>query len=176
VLNGAAPSNHAADGRFQVGNKAGVGNPHNRRIAQLKSELLCVAEGRLPKVVAALYAKAEVGDVPSAELILRYSLGRPSPAVDVDRVTSGLDEVALLMARPYMTEVLLAALEAMEPSVAAEYLRLANASHGDPTACVGTPGEDDPDADPDDGAGVTERFQLLATLRTELLRARAARS
>jgi hypothetical protein len=150
-----------------------VGNPHNRRVAQLKTQLLGVAEARLPKVVSALFDRAEVGDVQAAELIFKYALGRPSPGVDVDRVTSGLDELQLLLARPFALQVVLSGLEAVTPGVACQFLNAAHAARTDPMSALGdTDGGDDDDLGE---GGVDPRFALLLALKQAALFSRAAR-
>jgi hypothetical protein len=136
--------------------------------------LLTVAETRLGRVVASLFDQAEAGNVQACELVLRYALGRAAPAVDVDRVTSGLDEVRLMLQRPFGMELVLYAMEAFPPAVALEFLKAAHSAKADPTASMGTTGGDD-DRDDDESGWVKERFSLLAALKAVLLRHRAAR-
>ncbi len=80
-----AGSGRAADGRFRKGNRGGPGNPFNRRIAELRRELMEAVSERLPKMVGALMDKAEAGDVAAIKVALEYSIGKPLPAVDPDR-------------------------------------------------------------------------------------------
>jgi hypothetical protein len=168
--NGAAPANHAVNGRFIAGNKAAVGNPHARRVARLKGQLLNVAETRLPRVVQAMYDKAEQGDVQAAELIFKYSLGRPSPGLDVDRVTSGLDELRLLLAAPLDAELMLAGANGVSVAEAVAFLRgVAAAKAKKPLAFL----DDADDADGEDGEG--GKLPVVHRLRERVLASRAAK-
>jgi hypothetical protein len=171
--NGSIPAppadRRAADGTYARGTKGGPGNPYAKRVAALKTLLLDAVESRLPKVVAALLDRAEAGDTAAVLIALKYSLGRPSPAVDVDRVTSGLDELRLLLRRPLGLELVLSAMESFPPAVAVEFLQRAAVVKTDPLTCMG--GTDDDDPDDDDGA-TSSRLDLLAALKGEALKAR----
>jgi hypothetical protein len=130
--------------------------------------LLDVAEARLPKVIAALFDRAEQGDTVAIEIVLRYSLGKPLPAPDPDRLD--LDEVRLLFQRPLAEQLLMAAACAVPADLAANWLRLAAAVRGD-RALQPDPEEDDDDpaADPD----AIARAAALCRLRDQILQARA---
>jgi hypothetical protein len=76
-----------ADGRFTKGWKGGPGNPFARRVAALRSVLLDVVdEAQLRKIACRLAVMAELGDVAAAKLVFLYTLGKPAPAVDPDRL------------------------------------------------------------------------------------------
>ncbi len=70
-------------GRFVAGCAGGPGNPHSRRVNQLRSALLdAVDEADIREIAAALVADARGGDVQAAREILRRVLG-PPVAVDI---------------------------------------------------------------------------------------------
>src|SRR5688572_9300560 len=84
---GAAPPNHGPLGRFASGNKAGNGNPFARQVAQLKVAVLkFMTEDKLAKILEAVFAQACEGNLAAARLLLQYSLGQPSKAVEPDRL------------------------------------------------------------------------------------------
>jgi hypothetical protein len=94
-------------GRFTAGNRAGRGNPHARRMAALRQAFLSVAtEDRMRELGEAMYAAAVAGDWHAAGLFLRFVIGRPSDAVDPDRVD--LDEWQLRRDGPNFSDVLAA--------------------------------------------------------------------
>ncbi|WP_428937281.1 hypothetical protein [Fontivita pretiosa] len=67
-----------ANGRFAAGNPGGPGNPHARRVARLRAELLrAVTPQDLRNVIAALLRKARRGDVPAIRELLQRLLGPP---------------------------------------------------------------------------------------------------
>lgn len=67
-----------ATGRFAVGNRAGKGNPHARRIARLRAEVLrAVGPREIRAVVHALGQLALAGDVTAAREILNRAIGTP---------------------------------------------------------------------------------------------------
>src|SRR5687767_15952779 len=81
------PRDHGPLGRFALGNKAGKGNPFARQVAQLKSAVLqFMSVGKLQQILEALFARACQGDLAAAKLLLQYSLGQPSRAVEPDRM------------------------------------------------------------------------------------------
>src|SRR5262245_50653088 len=90
---GAVPKN--ADGRdlksgqFTAGNTAAVGhvNPTARARAELQRALVAAVRAEdISALAKTLLENAKGGDVPSAELLLKYVLGRPAPAADPDRL------------------------------------------------------------------------------------------
>jgi hypothetical protein len=65
-------------GRFGAGNKYARGNPHARRVARLRAELLrAVTPEDLRDVVVALLNQAKAGDVAAAKELLQRLLGPP---------------------------------------------------------------------------------------------------
>jgi hypothetical protein len=103
---------HDQRGRFTKGNPGGHGNPFARQVAALRSALLAaVTTDDIAAVARALLARAKEGDVPAAKLLLAYSLGKPAPVPEPDRLdhdewqryreTAGLmNEVAPLLGCP----------------------------------------------------------------------------
>ena len=68
----------SAGGRFGPGNKYALGNPHARRVARLRAELLrAVQPEDLREVVGALLTQAKSGDVAAAKELLQRLLGPP---------------------------------------------------------------------------------------------------
>ena len=83
------------NGRFAPGNRFANGNPHARRIGQLRSALL---EAVTPDDVMAIARKmvemAKAGDIQAAREVLLRVLGRPQEADLIERLER-LEEVAL---------------------------------------------------------------------------------
>ncbi len=70
-------SDHDNRGRFTAGNKAGRGNPHHRRVAELRAKMLeRVTPDDLTAVVEALVNKAKAGDTAAVKLLLDRVFGR----------------------------------------------------------------------------------------------------
>jgi len=108
VLNGEtdkAKNDRGTDGRFSPGNKAACGNPHNRRVARLRSVLLdAVSDDDLEAVARKLVVLAKRGDVGAAKLLLAYLIGKPAAAPDPDL----LDKAEWLLAQEGPPNTLLA--------------------------------------------------------------------
>ncbi len=69
--------NHDGRGRFAKGNKAGRGNPHHRRVAELRATMLeRVTPDDIAAVVEALVSKAKSGDSAAIKLLLDRVFGR----------------------------------------------------------------------------------------------------
>lgn len=65
-------------GRFGKGNKFSLGNPHSRRVAQLRSAIFAaVTEKDLRELMRSLLANAMQGDTAAAKLVLAYAVGAP---------------------------------------------------------------------------------------------------
>jgi len=117
-----AGADRGANGRFVAGNKASCGNPHARRVAQLRSVFLSAATPeKMQRLAEALFRQAEAGDVAAARLVLAYTLGQPGPAGDPDALD--LDEWKLAAAMPDQAEFLATVLFGSEPAQALELLR-----------------------------------------------------
>src|SRR5690606_7773429 len=74
-------------GRFTKGNSWGHGNPFARQTAQLRKAFVSMLTPQdMMDVAAAMLIKAKAGDVAAARLLSAYSIGRPGPAEDPDRL------------------------------------------------------------------------------------------
>jgi hypothetical protein len=104
-----APSPTAVNGRdacgkFAKGNKLAKGNPHARRVAALKTSFLdAITPERMKELALALHARALGGDVAAAQLLLRYTLGKPDSPVNPDRVD--LDAYRLVKESPWLSDL-----------------------------------------------------------------------
>src|SRR5262245_9634642 len=76
-----------AKGKFTKGNHGGPGNPYARRVAKLRQLLLsAVTDEVLGSIVEKLIDMAKGGDLAAIKLVLAYSIGKPGPCVDPDRL------------------------------------------------------------------------------------------
>ena len=74
-----------ASGRFVKGWKGGPGNPHARRVADIRSVLMsAVSDDDLRAIVSTLVEKAKAGDVMAAREVLDRLLGKAKVAVAVE--------------------------------------------------------------------------------------------
>ncbi len=74
----------AATGRFAAGNTFGQGNPHHRRVAELRSALLdAISPEDLRAIVEQLVQKAKAGDVAAAREVLDRIFGKASQPIEV---------------------------------------------------------------------------------------------
>ncbi len=74
-----------ATGRFAKGWKGGPGNPHARRVAQIRSVLMsAVSDDDLVQMLRALVEKAKAGDVMAAREVLDRLLGKAKVAVAIE--------------------------------------------------------------------------------------------
>ena len=86
----AAPSANGSNGRgagvrFAVGNAGGPGNPHGRRVAQLRTVLLdAVTDDDLQAIVAKLVEMAKGGDLRATKEVLDRTLGKSPAAVVIE--------------------------------------------------------------------------------------------
>jgi hypothetical protein len=75
------------NGRFLPGNRGGPGNPHARKVAQLRSALLgTVTEEDIKAIAAKLVAMARGGNLPAIRELLERTLGRPVEADFLERL------------------------------------------------------------------------------------------
>jgi hypothetical protein len=82
-------------GRFAAGNTFGGGNPFARRVASLRAALLeTVTEQDVREIAYVLLLNAKAGDLPSIKLLFQYTLGKPQPFVNPDRLA--IDEMQTL--------------------------------------------------------------------------------
>jgi hypothetical protein len=107
----------ASDGRFAAGNKFAAGNPFARRMAKLRSAMLeAVTEADLQAGARKMAELAKGGDVAAFKLLLEYTVGRPTPSVDPDRLD--LDELALYQELPTANQLLTTVSERFSPNEA----------------------------------------------------------
>ena len=79
-------------GRFAPGNSASNGNPHARRVGQLRSAMLAaVSEDDVRDVIKAMIKKAVDGDTAAARILLDRCLG-PSESLDVIERIEALEQ------------------------------------------------------------------------------------
>jgi hypothetical protein len=106
-------------GRFAKGNKGGPGCPFNRRVAALRKLLVeCVSDDDLTAIVDRLVAQAKEGDMAAIKLVLAYSIGKPTTAVDPDRVD--VDEFKLYCEETLDTDTATLPLKGVPAGVACE--------------------------------------------------------
>jgi hypothetical protein len=109
-------------GRFTRGNKGGPGSPFNRRVAALRQLLLeRVSDDDLAAIVDRVVEMAKEGDLAAAKLVLSYTVGRPAPVVDPDRVD--VDEFKLFQEEARTGEEFIRPLKAMPAGMACDLLR-----------------------------------------------------
>jgi hypothetical protein len=76
-------------GRFIQGNGGGPGNPHAKRVAEVRTLLLeSVTDADLQDIIKALVEKAKTGDVVAVKELLDRLLGKPRQALELDLDTS----------------------------------------------------------------------------------------
>jgi hypothetical protein len=81
------------NGRFALGNPGGPGNPHARSTAKFYKAFREVAETQFTEVVQEIFKRAKEGDWHAMRMVLDYTLGKPAPAMNPDRVE--IDEFEL---------------------------------------------------------------------------------
>jgi hypothetical protein len=78
-LNGRSES-----GRFTTGNPGGPGNPYNRRVQEIRAELLdALKEGDVADIIQKLIEKAKGGDVVAAREVLDRALGKSHQSTSI---------------------------------------------------------------------------------------------
>jgi hypothetical protein len=82
---------HDARGRFLPGNREGKGNPHAKKVHQLRAAMLAaITVSDMRKVVRKLIDMAAAGDLDAAEMLFDRVLGRV-PAPDVEEQLARLE-------------------------------------------------------------------------------------
>jgi hypothetical protein len=138
--NSATGDKPATDGRttkgtFAPGNTFARGNPNARKMAALRAALLeCATAERMKALGEKLYEMAMAGDLAAAKLLLAYAIGKAPEAVDADRLD--LDEWAIIAAAPTRAQFLRAALDGLNPHVAAGIIGKAQGSEQSGTGFV----------------------------------------
>jgi hypothetical protein len=117
-------------GRFAKGNRGGPGNPFARRIAAFRRALCeVVSEDDLHDLGRRLLDLAKGGNLVAARLLLAYTVGRPTDAVDPD--TLDLNKWMLYQKGPARPDEVAAILDRMPLEMTCELVRLL-------LPCVGT--------------------------------------
>ena len=71
------PNGRSGAGRFTSGNTFGRGNPHARRVQELRAAFLnAVTDDDIAEIVAGMISAAKSGDVPAAKLLIDRCLGK----------------------------------------------------------------------------------------------------
>ncbi len=84
-------------GRFTAGNREARGNPHARRVGELRSAMLdAVTANDLAEIVQAMITKAKSGDVVAAREILDRCLGKPKHDANL-AVVAQFDEPTVIV-------------------------------------------------------------------------------
>jgi len=172
----ANPSADARDakGRFAPGNPGGPGNPFARQVAALRQALLnSVTPADLQAVAKALIQRAVEGNVQAAKLLLSYTIGKPQPAPEPDRmdadewnvyqetapmkhesatvIQAGVPEAHLQivrMMRPLVTQMMTQQLAAMANETPEECAAREDAEAAECERILNSPGPDWPDPSP----------------------------
>jgi hypothetical protein len=117
-------------GRFAKGNRGGPGNPFARRIAAFRRALCeVVSEDDMHNLGRRLLDQVKAGNLVAAKLLLAYTIGRPTDAVDPD--TLDLNEWMLYQKGPARPEEVAGILDRMPLEMTCELVRLL-------LPCVGT--------------------------------------
>ena len=115
----------AKTGQFAAGNTAALGhvNPTARARAELQKALIAaVTPADIEALTRRLLADALAGQVPSAELLLKYVVGKPAKAEDPDR--AALEAWKLIQSWPMLAEFVVAVTRGVNPEVAADFARV----------------------------------------------------
>ena len=74
-------------GRFSKGNSGGPGNPHAKRVGELRTAFLeAVTVEEMKAIVTMLLEQARAGDIHAAKEVLLRTLGRPTEADFAERL------------------------------------------------------------------------------------------
>jgi hypothetical protein len=74
-------------GRFATGNEGGPGNPHARRVGQMRSALLAaVSDEDIRSTIAAIVQQARDGDLAAAKILFDRCIGPPVAADILERL------------------------------------------------------------------------------------------
>lgn len=92
-----APSTNGlrkVNGQFGEGNKYGRGNPHARKVAQLRTAMIeSVTTEDMQAIVMALVTQAKAGDIASIKFLLPYLVGAAPKPINPDEIE--IDEMKL---------------------------------------------------------------------------------
>jgi hypothetical protein len=111
-----------ASGRFKAGNRGGPGNPFARQVAALRQAMLQRVTGEdLQRIMGKLLELAEAGNIQAIKLVLAYTIGKPQPAPNPDRMDA--DEWNVYTEQAPMKVEAAAVLHAGEPAAHLEMVR-----------------------------------------------------
>lgn len=84
-----SPNGRTDRGRFAKGNAGGPGNPHAKRVADLRAALVeAVTPADIAAVAKALVRRAKEGEVPAIRELFDRLMGRATPPSDTDTVVA----------------------------------------------------------------------------------------
>jgi hypothetical protein len=148
-----------AKGQFAKGNSGGPGNPYARQVAALrKAAIEAVTSDDIREVMNALKEKAKAGDLAAAKLLLSYTLGKPVPAPDPDRLDRhelqtladnhlGSPQEVLEIIKGVPLDVVMAILRAMLPSLREDKQKMAAQDLNEAKEALYEPEESEDDSD-----------------------------
>jgi hypothetical protein len=111
-----------ASGRFQAGNRGGPGNPFARQVAALRQAMLKrVTAEDIERLTGKLLELADEGSIQAIKLVLAYTIGKPQPAPNPDRMDA--DEWNVYTEQAPMKVEAAAVLHAGEPAAHLEMVR-----------------------------------------------------
>ncbi len=109
-------------GKARAADPGGPGNPYYRRQAELKRQMLdFVTDVDVNSVMRVLLGIARSGDLAAIKLFLEYTIGKPNPSVDPDKVA--LHEWEIQKQTPKIEEVAELLAQAVEPELASQATR-----------------------------------------------------
>lgn len=87
VMVAPSPNGRNSNGRFSPGNSGGPGNPHAKKVGQLRSALIdAVSPADIAAIVGKLVERAKSGDVRAIREVLDRTLGKPVEADLIERL------------------------------------------------------------------------------------------
>src|SRR5262245_52754947 len=111
-----------SNGRFAHGNKGGPGNPFSRQVAALRQALLrAVTPQDMEDIARKLRQMALEGDKGAARLLYSYTVGKPAPTVEPDRLD--IDEFRIYQEEAASQQQLLAPINSVPVALACQLLR-----------------------------------------------------
>jgi hypothetical protein len=123
-VNPTNPTSDARDasGRFKAGNRGGPGNPFARQVAALRQAMLNrVTAENIERLMDKLLELADQGSIQAIKLVLAYTIGKPQPAPNPDRMDA--DEWNVYTEQAPMKVEAAAVLHAGEPAAHLEMVR-----------------------------------------------------
>jgi hypothetical protein len=120
----ASPAARDAQGRFAPGNGGGPGNPFARRTADYRQAFAdAITVEELGALARQLYLQALAGDLAAARLVLAYTIGKPAPAAEPDRLD--VQELQLWQQSAVPADFVPSLVNQLPPTLALPLLQLA---------------------------------------------------